>query len=103
MTALSPGATDVSKTHPLGAPPPEARSRRARRAIAMPGNLALLAAVCMGCGLILSAGLLLHHAGKERRAIEAQAMAASHAVAKSLDREIAAAEARLEALASSPA
>jgi two-component system NarL family sensor kinase len=93
MTALSPEATESSRM----------RLKRVHRAIAIPRYLMLLAAVCMGCGLVLTASLLLDRAGKERRAIEAQAITTSRAVATSIDREIAVEESRLEALVSSPA
>jgi len=61
-----------------------------------------LAAVCVAGGLALAAGLSLNRATHEQTIIETSALAAARSTRQAADREIAAAVARLQALATSP-
>jgi two-component system NarL family sensor kinase len=66
-------------------------------------RLLALAAACVLGGLALAAGLALHWAALEQRSVEQRALMAADATIHAADREVAAAVARLEALATSPA
>jgi PAS domain S-box-containing protein len=66
-------------------------------------RLLALAASCVVGGLALAAGVALHRAKLEQRSIEDSALTVARAIVGAADREIAAAIARMEALATSPA
>jgi PAS domain S-box-containing protein len=62
-----------------------------------------LALLCVLAAVALGTELLLHQANREREVLEEQTRAVARAAAAAVDREIAAAEALLQGLASSPA
>lgn len=89
---MSNGATPETTRLPATTPPVRLRVR-----------LLALAVACAFGGLAVAGWLALRGAGTEQRAIEASALAAARASMRAADREVAAAIARLQALATSPA